>query len=156
MKPAVEEALRWQPNLPMFSRWVTRDVDFHGVRIPEGAIVHLGIGPANRDPARWERPDDYDPTRPMKPSLAFGSGPHVCLGMHVARAEMTVGLNALLDRLPNLRLDPDAEPPRDHGHVRARARPRSRSCSADLPAGPSSGSVMRVNRARRCRASRGG
>jgi cytochrome P450 len=111
VKPAVEEALRWQPNLPMFSRWVTRDVDFHGAHIPEGAIVHLGIGPANRDPARWERPDDYDLTRPMKPSLAFGSGPHVCLGMHVARAEMTVGLNALLDRLPNLRLDPDAAPP---------------------------------------------
>ena len=44
----------------------------------------------------------------MKPSLAFGSGAHVCLGMHVARAEMTVGIGALLDRLPNLRLDPDA------------------------------------------------
>ena len=51
-------------------------------------------------------------TRPPKPALAFGSGPHVCLGMHVARAEMAVGINALLDRLPNLRLDPDAEPPR--------------------------------------------
>jgi cytochrome P450 len=112
VKPAIEEALRWQPNLPMFSRWVTRDVDFHGVRIPAGAIVHLGIGPANHDPARWEQPDRYDLTRPLKPSLAFGGGPHVCLGMHVARAEMSVGLTALLDRLPNLRLDPDAEPPR--------------------------------------------
>jgi cytochrome P450 len=43
--------------------------------------------------------------------LAFGNGPHVCIGMHVARAEMAVGIGALLDRLPNLRLDPDAEPP---------------------------------------------
>ena len=49
---------------------------------------------------------------PLKPTLAFGGGPHVCLGQHVARAEMTVAINALLDRLPNLRLDPDAEPPR--------------------------------------------
>ncbi len=48
----------------------------------------------------------------MKPTMAFGGGPHICLGMHVARAEMTVGVNALLDRLPDLRLDPDAEPPR--------------------------------------------
>jgi cytochrome P450 len=48
----------------------------------------------------------------MRPSLAFGGGPHVCLGQHVARAEMTVAINALLDRLPNLRLDPDAEAPR--------------------------------------------
>ena len=48
----------------------------------------------------------------MKPSLGFGQGTHICLGMHVARAEMTVAISALLDRLPNLRLDPDAEPPR--------------------------------------------
>ena len=46
-----------------------------------------------------------------EPSLAFGNGPHVCLGMHVARAEMNVGITALLDRLPNLRLDPDAAHP---------------------------------------------
>ena len=69
-------------------------------------------GAANRDPARWERPDEYDVTRALKPSFAFGGGAHVCLGMHVARAEMTVGIGALLDRLPNLRLDPDREPPR--------------------------------------------
>ena len=112
LRPAIEESLRWMPTDPMFSRWVTRDVDFHGVHVPEGAVVHLCIGAANRDPDRWERPDEFDIRRPPKPTLAFGSGPHVCLGMHVARAEMSVGINALLDRLPNLRLDPDAEPPR--------------------------------------------
>jgi cytochrome P450 len=112
LRPAIEESLRWMPTDPMFSRWVTRDVDFHGVHLPRGAVVHLCIGAANRDPARWEQPDTYDIGRPLKPALAFGSGPHVCIGMHVARAEMAVGIGALLDRLPNLRLDPDVEPPR--------------------------------------------
>jgi cytochrome P450 len=111
LRPAIEESLRWMPTDPMFSRHVTRDVEFHGVHLPQGAVLHLCLGAANRDPARWDRPDDYDLARPPKPALAFGNGAHVCLGMHVARAEMAVGINALLDRLPNLRLDPDAEPP---------------------------------------------
>ena len=68
-------------------------------------------------------------TDPSKPSLAFGSGAHVCLGMHVARAEMTVGIGALLDRLPNLRLDPDAEPPRFIGMYERGGDPRS-PCSS--------------------------
>ena len=65
----------------------------------------------------------------MKPTLAFGGGPHICLGMHVARAEMTVGINTLLDRLPNLRLDPDAEPSRFVG-MYERGATRSQSGSA--------------------------
>jgi cytochrome P450 len=78
-------------------------------------VLHLCLGAANRDPERWERPDEYDIGRPLKPTLGFGGGPHVCLGMHVARAEMAVGIGALLDRLPGLRVDPDAEPPRAIG-----------------------------------------
>jgi cytochrome P450 len=112
LRSAIEESLRWMPTDPMFSRFVTRDVDFHGVHLPRGAVLHLCIGAANRDPARWDRPDEFDIGRTPKPTLAFGSGPHICIGMHVARAEMAVGIGALLDRLPDLRLDPDAEPPR--------------------------------------------
>jgi cytochrome P450 len=112
LRSTIEESLRWVPTDPMFSRYVTRDVEFHGVQLPRGAVLHLCLGAANRDPARWERPDEFDIRRPPKPTLAFGNGPHVCIGMHVARAEMAVGIGALLDRLPNLRLDPDAEPPR--------------------------------------------
>jgi cytochrome P450 len=112
LRAAIEESLRWAPTDPMFSRHVTRDVDFHGTHLPAGAVLHLCLGAANRDPARWERPDEYDIFRPIKPSFAFGGGPHVCIGMHVARAEMSVGIGALLDRLPHLRLDPGAEPPR--------------------------------------------
>lgn len=108
---AIEESLRWMPTDPMFSRWVTQEIDFYGTKIPKGSVLHICLGAANRDPARWERPDEYDIHRELKPSLGFGGGPHVCLGMHLARAEMRVGIGALLDRLPNLRLDPDAEPP---------------------------------------------
>lgn len=112
VRPAIEESLRWMPTDPMFSRFVTADTEFHGVHLPRGAVLHLCVASANRDPQRWERPDEFDIHRPLRGSLAFGSGPHVCLGMHVARAEMLAGIGALLDRLPNLRLDPDAEPPR--------------------------------------------
>ncbi|MGV0806515.1 cytochrome P450 [Mycolicibacterium setense] len=112
LRPAIEEALRWMPTDPMFSRWVTADTELAGVGIPAGSVVHLAVGSANRDPSRWDRPDEFDPDRKLKPSLAFGQGSHICLGMHVARAEMTAAISALLDRLPNVRLDPDAEPPR--------------------------------------------
>jgi cytochrome P450 len=112
LKPAIEEALRWMPTDPMFSRFVTRDADFHGTRLPRGAVLHLCLGAANRDPARWGSPDEYDIYRKVRPSFAFGGGEHICMGMHVARAEITTAVSALLDRLPNLRLDPEAEPPR--------------------------------------------
>lgn len=112
IKGAVEESLRWMPTDPMFSRYAVQDTELNGVPIEKGAVVHLCLGAANRDPARWENPDEFDIYRQRKASFAFGGGAHICLGMHVARAEMTVGIGALLDRLPNLRLDPDAEPPR--------------------------------------------
>lgn len=111
LRPAIEESLRWMPTDPMFSRWVTTDTELGGMQIPAGSVVHIAVGAANRDPARWDRPDEFDPTRMYRSSLGFGQGVHICLGMHVARAEMTVAISALLDRLPNLRLDPDAEPP---------------------------------------------
>jgi cytochrome P450 len=111
LRAVIEESTRWSPTDPMFSRWVTDDVDFFGTKLSKGSVLHICLGAANRDPDRWERPDEFDPFRPTKPTLAFGGGPHACLGQHVARAEMTVAINALLDRLPNLRLDPDAEPP---------------------------------------------
>jgi cytochrome P450 len=112
LKPVIDEALRWMPTDPMFSRWVTRDTDFHGARLPKGAVLHLCLGAANRDPARWDRPDEYDIYRKVRPSFGFGGGEHICMGMHVARAEIITAIGALLDRLPTLRLDPDAEPPR--------------------------------------------
>lgn len=111
LRPAIEEAVRWAPTDPMFSRFAAQDVVLGGVEVPAGSVLHACFGAANRDPARWDRPDAYDLDRSPLPSLAFGGGPHICLGMHVARAEIFTAISALLDRLPNLRLDPDAEPP---------------------------------------------
>ena len=51
---------------------------------PEGAVLHICLGAANRDPERWDRPDEFDITRPATSTMAFGGGAHVCLGMHVA------------------------------------------------------------------------
>ena len=112
LKSVIEEGTRWMPTDPAFARFTTRDVTLHGVDIPAGAVVHPCFAAANRDPDRWERPDEFDPGRPPRPHLAFGNGPHVCLGMHVARAEIDTAVRALVARLPSLRLDPDAEPPR--------------------------------------------
>lgn len=108
---AIEESLRWNPTAPYFYRMVMRDVEFFGHRIPAGAVLELGLGPANRDPERWERPDEYDLHRPRQTNMAFGLGVHRCLGMNVARVEMNRGINALLDAFPALRLDPDAPAP---------------------------------------------
>lgn len=112
VKHAVEESLRWNATDPVFSRWAAEDTELAGVAIPKGAVLHLVLGAGNHDPSRWDHPDVFDIFRPLQPHLGFASGPHICLGMHVARAEMVVGINTLLDRLPNLRLDPDFPPPR--------------------------------------------
>jgi len=111
LRDVVEEALRWTPTDPVFARFVAEDCELAGVEMPAGAIVHACLAAANRDPSRWERPDEFDPFRPLKPHLGFGHGPHTCLGMHVARMEMTHGIGALLDRFPGVRLDPDAPAP---------------------------------------------
>jgi cytochrome P450 len=115
LRPVVEESLRWMPTDPMFSRFVSRDAVLAGIDVPEGAVVHVCLAAANRDPARWERPDAFDPSRTVQPHMGFGNGAHICLGMHVARAEIVTAIGALLDRFPNLRRDPDAPAPRITG-----------------------------------------
>jgi len=109
MRPAMEEGLRWECPLTSIQRSVARDVEVCGVHVPEGAAVSVCLGAANRDDARWDRPDEFDVFREPKQHMAFAYGPHTCLGMHLARMETRVALNALFDRLPNLRLDPEAE-----------------------------------------------
>lgn len=111
--PAViEEALRWNgPVLTSPFRLVTADTVVAGVKIPKGALIEPGIAAANRDPAQFENPEVFDPFRPQRPNLAFSFGSHFCVGGQVARMELRAALNALLDRLPNLRFDPDMPEP---------------------------------------------
>jgi cytochrome P450 len=106
---ATEEGLRWEPPLLNIIRTATEDTTVAGVAIAKGTPLALNLGGANRDPARWTDPDRFDVFRAPKPHLAFAIGAHVCMGMHLARMETRVLLDALFDRLPNLRLDPDAD-----------------------------------------------
>lgn len=109
MIQAIEEGLRWEVPLTGIARLCVEDVEVAGVKIPAGANVHVLIGSANRDAARFEDPDRFDIHRPPRQHMSFAFGPHRCLGMHLARMETKVVLETLLDRLPNLRLDPAAE-----------------------------------------------
>jgi len=108
---AIEEGLRWECPLLNIVRTTTQDTEVAGVAIPKHKPVSVNLGAANRDPSRWSDPDRFDVFREQKPHIAFAFGPHVCLGMHLARMETRVLLETLFERLPNLRLDPDAEPP---------------------------------------------
>jgi cytochrome P450 len=113
---AIEEALRWNGPVNLNYRAVTRDTELAGVKIPKGALVQTISGLANRDPNIYADPDRFDILREVpRTHLAFASGPHICLGQHLARLEMTRAMNILLDRFPRLRLDPDYPAPFVHG-----------------------------------------
>ena len=104
--PAVlEEALRLDSPVPVFIRTAVREATVGRVAIPEGALLILAYGSANRDPDRFPSPDSYDPTRSPNPHLAFGHGVHACVGAPLARLEGRIALEAL-SRLPGLRLQP--------------------------------------------------
>jgi cytochrome P450 len=117
MTQTIEEALRWEPPLLMIMRGATRDVELNGFAIEAGTSVGTNLGAANRDPARYNSPDTFDIFRDPKQHVSFGFGPHMCLGMHLARMETRVAVNAVLDRLPDLRLDPDADDVHIHGDI---------------------------------------
>jgi cytochrome P450 len=114
------ECARWHATDLIFPRQAAVDVTLEGVDIPKGALVHLCLGSANRDPSRWENPDKFDIMRPLQRSVAFGAGPHSCLGQHVSRQEMVTALNAIMDRLPNVRWDTSKPPARIVGGLFAR------------------------------------
>jgi cytochrome P450 len=113
---AVEEAIRWEPPLLITSRVALRDTEVAGTAIPAGAQVIPNIGSANRDETRWDHAEEFDLFREAKPVISFGVGPHMCLGMHLARMEMRAAVNRLLDRCPNLRFDSD-DVERDDVHI---------------------------------------
>jgi cytochrome P450 len=106
---AIEEGLRWEPPLIGIMRTAARDTVVEGVAVTAGSVVAVNIGSANHDEKYWDEPERFDIFRPQRQHLAFAWGPHMCLGLHLARMETRVVMTQLLDRLPNLRFDPDAE-----------------------------------------------
>ncbi len=100
----IEEILRFDPALHMFTRWAYETVDLMGHTFHRGDRVALLLGAANRDPATWESPDQFIPTRPVKPNVTFGAGLHFCVGAPLARLELQIAVPILFNRLPGLRI----------------------------------------------------
>jgi cytochrome P450 len=111
---AIEELVRWNGPVGVLPRICPADVDLLGQPVPAGSTVLVGLASANRDPAVFDRPDDFDIERDLSGHIAFGFGQHFCLGAWLARAEMDVAIEVLLERLPGLKL---TEEPRFIGAV---------------------------------------
>jgi cytochrome P450 len=113
---AVEESLRWEPAVQTCTRWATRQIEIGGATVGVGDTVECMLGGANRDPAHFEQPDDFDLRRPNAGDhVAFGWGRHLCLGLHLARLETRTLLAAMVERLPSVELDRErSQPPRGH------------------------------------------
>lgn len=107
LRPFIEEVLRLEAPVQGLFRVTRKAVDLHGVAIPAGAVLNIRYAAANRDPRQFECPDALDLDRKSPGShMSFGSGIHHCPGASLARAELTYGFRALLDRLDNIRLAP--------------------------------------------------
>lgn len=105
----VEEILRHDPPLHLFTRWAYEDIEISGHSFRRGDQVGCLLAAANRDPQIWDDPGRFIPDRLVKPNLSFGVGLHFCVGAPLARLELQTALPILFDRLPGLAL---AEPPR--------------------------------------------
>jgi cytochrome P450 len=132
---AVEESLRLEPAAAIVDRYATADVELAGAPIGRGELVRVSIAAANRDPEVFANPDRFDVRRTnARRHVAFAHGPHVCIGMHLARLEALTAVQRLLRRLPTLRLDP-ASPNAPRGLV-FRKPPELRVVWTSQPAAP--------------------
>ncbi len=100
----VEEILRYDPALHMFTRWAYEAVDVMGHTFQRGDQVGLLLAAANRDPRAWEQPDQFRPNRHLTPHVSFGAGLHFCVGAPLARLELQIALPILFSHHPSLRL----------------------------------------------------
>jgi cytochrome P450 len=100
----VEETLRYDPPLHLFTRYALEDLEYAGIRLRKGESVGLMLGAANRDPARFPEPDRFIPGRDPNPQVSFGAGIHFCIGAPLARLEMQIAMPLLFQRLPRLAL----------------------------------------------------
>ncbi|SDO21645.1 hypothetical protein SAMN05216196_10463 [Lutimaribacter pacificus] len=102
--PAIEEFLRYASPNQLGNRETTQDIEIDGLSVPKGTNLHLVIGAANRDPAVFDDPQRFDITRKPNRHLAFAGGPHVCVGLTLARLEGRIAIGRLLNRFPNYRI----------------------------------------------------
>lgn len=109
IQAAVEEVLRFNGPAEISNvRWAAENVDFQGIQIRQGDMMLVALSSANRDSNQYENPDTFDITRKVNDHIAFGKGIHYCLGAPLARLEGEIAINALLHRLPEIRLNTDA------------------------------------------------
>ena len=107
---AVEELMRWETPVTNVPRIVTRDIEVRGVEIKEGELVSLMLGSANTDDAHFVGADEVDFDRERNLHLAFGGGPHRCLGSHLARMELRVAMEEWHRRIPDYAIAPGETP----------------------------------------------
>ncbi|CUI02158.1 cytochrome P450 [Leisingera aquaemixtae] len=110
IKPAIEEMLRFRSPNQLGNRETTAEVEIGGCRVPAGTNLHLVIGAANRDPEVFENPEVFDISRSPNRHLAFAGGPHVCVGLTLARLEGRIAIERFLRRFPDYRLLPGRVP----------------------------------------------
>lgn len=110
LQSAIEEGLRYDGTAQLLQRTAREDLRLRGQAIRKGDLLYLSLGAANRDPEVFAEPDRFF-MREHNPHLAFGAGPHLCLGMTLARRELEVALGRLVGRMPRLRFD-EERPPR--------------------------------------------
>ena len=104
IEDTLEEILRFDPPLHLFTRYAYEKIDLFGHTIERGQIVGAALAAANRDPEVWALPDQFDPTRPDRVQISFGAGPHFCLGAPLARLELQLAFPALFSPRLDLRL----------------------------------------------------
>lgn len=112
---AIDEAIRLEPVATFKVRQAAVDLVLGGVPIPKGSMVQCIVASANRDEDNFDNSEAFDIDRKPKPSFGFGFGPHMCIGQFIAKTELVVAVNAVLDLLPNVRLDPSLPAPKIEG-----------------------------------------
>jgi unspecific monooxygenase len=100
----VEECLRFDAPLHMFTRYALSDIEYEGLQFKKGDVIGLMLGAANRDPSRFANANSFDPFRTDGANVSFGAGIHFCIGAPLARIELQVAMKTLFERLPGLRL----------------------------------------------------
>ena len=107
LENAIEEFLRFMSPIQLLGRTTTAETTLHGCPMPKGSTVAVSYAAANHDPARFETPEKCVIDRSPNPHIAFGAGPHTCVGAHLARTEVRVALEEILSLMPEYRLDPE-------------------------------------------------